>query len=227
MREFLGKKYANLPQVEQKRITKITKKINKQYNQYLYAHGSGITDRVAEAFRTSAAKAAKLALKKGDYEDAILWYEEAISVDATNAALWDRYAWSLYLMSRDLDRAKECANEAIRLDSNKADFYFTAGAIAARRGDISEADKFLIKAEELGKPKYLCLNHRAVSRIEASTRSETEEWEEILSNADKFVKKSMDMEIDDRYKLKNYLYCKKLLKRSNDIRLLRKLGAPI
>lgn len=227
MREFLAKKFSKKPQLEQRNFTKIIHKINKQYNQYLIAQGSGITDRVVDAFKSSAAKAAKLAMKKGDYDDAILWYEEAISVDTTNAALWDRYAWSLYMIKRDLTRARECSHEAIRLDDKKADHYFTAGSIAAKQGDINEADKFLIQAEDKGKQKYLCLNQRAVARIEAAASAGNKNWRELLNDADALVKESRNVVVDHGYGNKHASYCKRLLKQANDIRLLKKQSLDI
>lgn len=169
-----------------------------------------------------------MAAKKGDIEEAVVWYEEAVSVDAVNADLWDRFAWFLMAKVGNFERATDCSKTALRLDSNNADFYFTAGMIAARKKEIIEADRLLMKAAELGKAKYLCLMERARARIEyAAPDRDINDWWDRLNEADNFIKEAKELPMDYRYESKNQLTCELLLERSNNIRLIRKSRSPV
>lgn len=164
-REFLITKFETMSASERSRISVAVGHVRKKYQQALVAEEEKVSDRVLAAFRTTAAKAAKLAASRGDQEGAIKWYEEATIIDSSNAALFDRFAW--YLMIKgELDRAVAVAKRACELAPRDADCQFTAGMIAARRGSIKEADEFLGRAEEHGKAPHLVKLQRARARLE-------------------------------------------------------------
>jgi len=124
-----------------------------------------VTDRISDAFRTDAAKAAWQAASRGLNEDATFWYEEAIKVEPTNAQLLDRFAFFLAAKVRDLDRAALVAKEACRLDPSYPDAFFTAGHVAASLGSVSLADQMLDKAAALGMPPHRCELQKARARF--------------------------------------------------------------
>lgn len=164
-REFLSSKYSDLSKTDQHRITSAVGRVRKKHQQSVLASEEPISDRVLEAFRTNAAKAAKLAAARRDTEAAMKWFEEATVVDSSNAALFDRYAW--YLMVNDqLDKAAAVAKKARALNPSDADVQFTYGMIAARRGEVSDADQALDSARSLGKMTHLVSLQKARARLE-------------------------------------------------------------
>jgi len=168
-REYLSTKYGEVPAGERAAIQALARTVSDRYQQLLRATESRVTDRVARAFRTSAAKAAKLAAHRGDFDAAVLWYEEAVKSDPGNAALLDRFAWFL-MVHGELVRADKVANEACRTDPKDADAHFTAGMIAGRLARVSDADRLLEEAGRLGKEGHLCALQRARARIERLKR---------------------------------------------------------
>lgn len=164
-RQYLPTKYADLSERARQDANRITERLRKRFVALIRAEDSQITDRVAPAFRTGAARAAKLAADQGNTADAIEWYEVAVREDAQNAALWDRFAWYL-MVEHHLERAKQCVRQAMELDPQYCDGFFTAGMVAARQGDVVQADGYLDQAQRLGKPKHLCELQKARARIE-------------------------------------------------------------
>jgi tetratricopeptide (TPR) repeat protein/GTPase SAR1 family protein len=181
-REFISSKFERLTGPEKQRITTAVGHIRKKHHQAASAMEERVSDRVAAAFRTTAAKAAKLAGMRRDFETAVRWYDEATLVDSANAALFDRYAW--YLMVNDrLDRASSIARKATALDPDDADSHFTAGMIAARQGEISEADSALEIARRLGKADQLVDLQRARARLEHAVKTHLSDPEDCLEKS--------------------------------------------
>lgn len=164
-REFLASKYEKLTEIERQRIQSAVGRVVKKNKQAISASEERITDRVQIAFRTTAAKAAKLAGARRDVEEAIRWYEEATIVDSSNAALFDRFAWFLMVNDR-LDKAAVISRKACELNENDSDAQFTYGMIAARRAEIATADTALEKSVLLGKPRHLATLQKARARLE-------------------------------------------------------------
>lgn len=171
---FLLSRFNAEVQAKQQDLEKLADKLERRYRRLLMADDWSADDRVAQAFSSAPAKLAKLAAARGDFDDAQAWYEEAVRVDGSNAALWDRYAWFLCMRTRDLARAKACAAEAVRLAPRDADAQFTAGLVAARLGDVPAADSYLMRAAELGKRSHLCAAQRARARVVAFENNEDE-----------------------------------------------------
>jgi len=166
MSEFLANRYALLPTEQRWRISSIVTQVQQRRRQLLEAQSFEVTDRVHMAFRKEAAKMAKRADREGNPQEAIVWFEEAIHADPENAALFDRFAWYLMVRAPDLHRARTIAERACAIDRQDKDAHFTAGMIAARLGNIAEADRLLGLAMSLGKPPHLCALQRARARID-------------------------------------------------------------
>jgi len=151
------------------KISSAVGRVRKKHQQTISAAEEKITDRVLSAFRTTAAKAAKIAAARRDVDEAIRWYGEATIVDSSNAALFDRFAW--YLMVNDhLDKAVVLAKKACELAPRDADSHFTAGMIAARRAEVVDADQALDRAHSFGKPLHLVALQKARARLELAIK---------------------------------------------------------
>jgi hypothetical protein len=170
-RAFLAQKFNNLSPTDRRLVETAAAKAGKRHRDLLRAHASKITDRVVQAFRTDAAKAAKIAAARGDVEDAIFWFEEAIKADVSNPALMHRFAFFLSKKGKNLERAYALAKQACELDLNDDDCHFTAGCIAASLGEVLQADQFLARAESLGFSAPRCALQRAKARVRAMERS--------------------------------------------------------
>ncbi|KAF0215518.1 MAG: hypothetical protein FD174_4112 [Geobacteraceae bacterium] len=181
-REYLTKKYSEIAEKERVRIDSTVKKIRIKHQQLLRAEISEVTDRVSFAFRTSAAKAAKIAAQRGQVDEAIMWYEEAATADPGNYALLDRFAW--YLMNHKLlDRAFGIAKRACQAGPADADAHFTAGMIAARLANIREADKYLDLANKFGKELHLCMLQKARAKLKYAIANGIEKNIIVLNEA--------------------------------------------
>jgi len=162
---FLGSAFEQLPDNDQAIVTEAVSRASRRRAELLRAHDADVSDRIGDAFRTDAAKAAWQAASKGLNEDATFWYEEAVKVEPGNAQLLDRFAFFLAAKIRDLGRAALLAEEACRLDPNYPDAFFTAGHVAASQGDVAAADRYLDKARSLGFPAHRCDLQKARARV--------------------------------------------------------------
>ncbi len=179
-RSFLATKYQQMSSNEKARLDRRISKVRRRQEQFLKAQEGEVDDRIEEAFRTAAAKAAKIAVLAGRLQDARLWFEEAVRIDARNAALWDRFAWFVMMKLRDFDEAERISREACRLDPKSSEALFTLGMVNARRGRIAEADRALMAAGKLGKASHLVALQRARARV-AALRSSAADSERLLS----------------------------------------------
>jgi len=164
---YLGNKFEAMAPADRERLRGHARTVEAKVSSLLKAGDTPITDRIRDAYRTSAAKAAKLAAARGANDDAKMWYEEAVTIDESNAGLWDRYAWFLMVKLADLEHAQRCAARAVGLAPADPDAVFTAGMIAARRGEVGSADRLLGQAESNGKEAHLCALQKARARLEA------------------------------------------------------------
>lgn len=182
-REYMIKKYSEADGTDKSKIDSTVKFIRDKHQQLLKAEISGVTDRVAVAFRSAAAKAAKIASMRGQVTEAIMWFEEAVTSDPGNHALLDRFAY--YLMNREPLRALSVAIRACQAGPEDADAHFTAGMIAARLSNIREADKYLDLAHNYGKELHLCLLQKARAKINYAKANDLFNHLELLELASK------------------------------------------
>lgn len=146
------------------------------------------TDRVAEAFRTGAARAAKLAAQKGEFDEAKEWYKEALRLDANNSALFDRFAWFLMHYTREYKEASSYSERAITLSPESDEPYFTAGMVAYRMRQRSNGDELMQQAEAKGKPRHLCQIQMAQARIEdAKSEQDVRRISRLLTEAARYA----------------------------------------
>jgi tetratricopeptide (TPR) repeat protein len=162
---FLRSAFDRLPNAAKERVQSASAKASQRRSELLSAQETAVSDRISDAFRTDAAKAAWQAAARGQLEDAVFWYEEAVKADPANAQLLDRFAFFLAAKVRQIDRAWLIAQEACDLDPNFGDAFFTAGHIAASRADVASADEHLDRARRLGVLPHRCALQRARARL--------------------------------------------------------------
>lgn len=124
-------------------------------------------DRVAEAFRSQFAKAAKIATAQGDLRAAEDNFKLALEEEPMNAALHDRFAWFLLNRCQRPDDAKKIAEQAVKLDSHNADASLTLSLCWYRLGEIAKGDNEIEAARKKGKPQALCLLRMGIARYHA------------------------------------------------------------
>jgi tetratricopeptide (TPR) repeat protein len=142
------------------------------------------SDRVAEAFRSEYAKAAKVCVDKGEIKDAIDMYELAIEDDPLNSALHDRFAWLLFNKTQDFSHAKEMAERAVELDPDNCDALVSLALIYYRLKDISSGDVYIDRAEKKGRTFSFCLLRKSIARYhQASNLDDLDESISMLEDA--------------------------------------------
>ncbi|MDN8035512.1 tetratricopeptide repeat protein [Burkholderia vietnamiensis] len=170
-REFFRKKLNKYNSNDIDRITGIASKVDRLASDRHSAEEQYKQDRVADAFRSSFAKAAKVAALKRDYPAARENFELAILDEPMNASLRERYAsFLLRDMQLPLD-AKPVAEKAVELDSKNGDASFTLALILYRLNDIKEGDKAIDNALINGKHKALCALRQAIARYHYARRT--------------------------------------------------------
>lgn len=152
-------------------------KIDKEYK----------TDRVAEAFRSEYAKAAKVYVDKGDVSNAIEMYELAIEDDPVNSSLHDRFSWLLLNKTTNFEYAKEISEKAVELDVNNCDAIVGLALVHYRLGNISDGDKYIDSARNAGRSYSFCLLRKAIARYYQAKD------EEIIDKKIEFLEASLEL----------------------------------
>jgi tetratricopeptide (TPR) repeat protein len=126
------------------------------------------SDRVAEAFRSEYAKAAKVFANKDDIPNAIEMYELAIADDPINSALHDRFAWLLFNKTEKFDYAKRMAEKAVELDSQNCDALVDLALIHYRLEDLDSGDKYIDLSRKHGRSYSFCMLRKSIARYHQS-----------------------------------------------------------
>jgi len=169
-KEFFRQKKRRLVAGEVERLEKIATRVDKLATNRFEIAKSYRRDRVADAFRSEFAKAAKVATFKKDYKGAREYFDLALQEEPLNAALRERYASFLFRTARDPRAALPVAQEAVGLDPVNADAHLTLGLIYYKLGQLGPGDKSIAQAEKLGKSTSLCMLRRAIARYHVVAR---------------------------------------------------------
>lgn len=164
-KNFFLKCFSKLTQESKDEIKLIANNVDDDIVQSMEINNAYREDRVAEAFRTDMAKAAKNYATQGDIDAAIDMYELAIEEDPINAALHDRFAWLLLNRTNDWERARDVALEAVRLDEDNCDAQVSLALIYYRLHDIDSGDKHIDKARKLGRTMAFCQLRKGIARF--------------------------------------------------------------
>lgn len=168
------------------------------------------TDRVAEAFRSEYAKAAKVYADKGDIKNAIDMYELAIEDDPVNSALHDRFSWLLLNRTEQYEYAEKISKKAIELDENNCDAIVGLALAYYRIGNISEGDNYIDQARAKGRTYSFSYLRKAIARYHKE-KNEADINSKILLLEDAFEK----LEKAERINSQNGGYDAKNLKEIN------------
>lgn len=171
-KQFFRQQLGRLPIEEKERINQIAAKVDYQASKREQIEREYKSDRVADAFRSQYAKAAKIASEKGDLSLAKESFELAILEEPMNAALKDRYAWFLLNRLQRPDEAKPIAEDSIKLDSSNADAFLTLSLICYRLGDIKAGDDAINLARKKGKAESLCYLRMGIARYHQSKKQQ-------------------------------------------------------
>jgi len=191
-KEFFRQKTKRLVAHEAEKLEKIATRVDKLATERFEIAKNYRRDRVAEAFRSEFAKAAKIATFKKDHKGARELFELALQDEPLNAALRERYASFLFRTLRDTPAALALAQAAVELDPKNADAHLTLGLILYKLGQLGAGDKSIARAEELGKTPALCMLRRAIARYHAVARQPyARSSGRLLREAEQFIELAM------------------------------------
>lgn len=152
---------------DRRRITDFALKVDAQATRRHRVEKNYQQDRVAEAFRSQFAKAAKIATAQGDLRAAEENFKLALEEEPMNAALHDRFAWFLLNRCQRPESARHFAEKATKLDPHNADASLTLALCWYRLDDLAKGDKEIKAARKKGKPEALCFLRMGIARYHA------------------------------------------------------------
>lgn len=129
-------------------------------------------DRVAEAFRSPFAKAAKIETKKGNNPEANEMYQLAIEDEPLNSSLHDRYAWFLFHEMRDSENADKMWGKAIEINPNNCDALVNIALSKYRQSDLTSGDAYIDKSRSLGRTFSFCYLNKGKARFHLWRRTD-------------------------------------------------------
>ena len=183
------------------------------YEQLQEGDAAYTSDRIAAAFKNSAAKAAKLCVHRGDYDEAEMWFNEAVIHDPNNSALFDRFAYFQMHHQRNFSAAREKARRAVFLDATNEEALFTAGMVEYRDQNVDGGDQYMTRAKRSGKPIHLCLIQKARGRLfAADDQGSSRDRIAMLQEAQDLFLDAQVRCPNDRYYRRNVDQCRKGVK---------------
>ncbi|WP_369943135.1 hypothetical protein [Xanthomonas medicagonis] len=156
---------------DRRRIKDFSLKVEAQATRRQKVERSYRQDRVAEAFRSPFAKAAKIATQQGDLGFAEENFRLAIEEEPMNAALRDRFALFLLTRLQHPDLALLQAEKAVKLDPQNADASMTLALCWYQLGEIDKGDTEIDAARKKGKLGALCILRKAIARYHEVKKS--------------------------------------------------------
>jgi AAA+ ATPase superfamily predicted ATPase len=163
-KKFFEQKLKRLLPAELDRVGSMAAKVDRNSTSRQQVELEYRLDRVADAFRSTYAKAAKIATFKGDLSSAKDNFDLALLEEPMNAALHDRFALFMLRNMQFPLAAKPLAEKAVLLDPRNADAWLTLGLIKYRLDDLKGGDEAIGSARANGKPESLCCLRRAIAR---------------------------------------------------------------
>jgi Tfp pilus assembly protein PilF/GTPase SAR1 family protein len=190
---------------DRRRIEEFAREVEKRASRRQIVDRAYRQDRVAEAFRSQFAKAAKIAAAQGDLKSAEENFRLALQDEPMNAALHDRFAWFLLIRCQRPADAVKLAQRAVELDSHNADAFLTLGLCWYYLGELAKGDKEILVAGKKGKPQALCMLRMGIARYHlAKEAPQAKETPERLNQAIAYVDQAIkSMDPSDTYIEKN------------------------
>lgn len=190
-KKFFLKKKGSYPLVYIEKFDMLAAKLDKSVTERMEIDRNYRLDRVADAFRSDYAKAAKIDAFKRDYKSAKNNFELALLEEPLNSALHDRYASFLMRIMSDYPLAIVHAKKSVELDINNGDGWLTLGLVHNKYGDIKNGDECLDKSVKLGKSEILSNLQKAISRYHLAKKNPySKDSLNILNTALQMIDKS-------------------------------------
>lgn len=95
-------------------------------------------------------------IKKNNASDSA--YDQSLNFDPNNIYVLNNYSYYLSLRNENLDKAEQLSYKANLIESNNSSFQDTYGWIMYKKGNLDEAQKWIIKAMENGGEKSPVIN---------------------------------------------------------------------
>ena len=167
-RRFFLQQFSRLTNDDKERFKSIAAGIDKYAAERAQVEREYREDRIAEAFRSEYARAAKVLTDKGDIPGAIEMYELAIEDDPLNSSLHDRFSWVVLNKTTNIDYAKTLSERAVKLDENNCDAIVGLALAFYRLGSLSLGDENIDKAGTKGRTRSFCFLRKAIARYHQS-----------------------------------------------------------
>lgn len=214
---FFRSKLKKRSEAGREKIEEFAREVDRLATDRQHAQEEYRSDRVAEAFRCSYAKAAKIAAERGDYTSAKDNFELALLEEPMNSALHDRFAWFLLNRLQRADLARPQAERAVKLDPDSADASLTLALCWYRLNALEKGDTAIKAAQRKGKAISLCQLRMGIARYYAAKATgNTERGYELLQDGKRYIKEALGTyDPESPYLAKNrreaYRYEKSLL----------------
>lgn len=204
-KQFFLKQLQRVDVTVRDEIKRVAEKVDKQALRREKLEKAYVRDRVADAFRSQYAKAAKIAVDRGDFDGADENFQLALLEEPMNAALKDRYAWFLSNILQKIPEALPFAKEAVNIDPKSGDAQITLGLIQYRLGNIPAGDSSMKDAMNNGKSQMLCNLRMGIARFYQAKKSPyARDTTSLLKEAERLLLKAEKVgSADDYYYFKN------------------------
>lgn len=204
-KRFFSQKFRTIESTKKATFEAYADRVDKHVTQLQTIEREYKRDRVAEAFRSEYAKAAKIYADKGEVKKAIEMYELAIIDDPLNSALHDRFSFLLLNKADNPEYAKLISQKAVLLDDSNCDALVGYALVFYKLGDINDGDVYIDKAEKIGRPTSFCLLRKAIARYYKAIReTDLEVQIRLLMEGEKLLKEAEQINKNrDGYDAKN------------------------
>lgn len=184
-KRFFLQQFSRLPQDKKHEIKSLAMRIDKYAAERNRVEKEYRTDRVAEAFRSEYAKAAKVYADKGNIPGALEMYKLALDDDPLNSALHDRFSWLILNKTGDYPYAVNISKKAVELDENNCDALVGLALALYRMNDLEQGDKYIDLASTKGRTKSFCLLRKSIARYhKARDESDIDSQIKLLETAE-------------------------------------------
>jgi len=187
-KEFFSLKFkTDLNKNEKDKFRRVAEKVDKVAIKRREVEQVYKKDRVAEAYRSDYAKSARISADKGDIEIAVEMYELAIEDDPLNSALHYKFSWFLLNRTQNFEYAKELSQKALKLNSNSQDATVGLSLVYYRLGDIANGDKYIDKANKLGRTLSFSLLRKGIARYHKAKKQSVSISSELLEDGESLL----------------------------------------
>ena len=190
--QFFRGKLKKRGEADRERIARFAREVDTLATERQRAQQEYRSDRVAEAFRNSYAKAAKIASERGEFDTAEDNFKLALIEEPMNSALHDRFAWFLLNRRQQPELARVQAQRAVKLDPESADAALTLALCWYRLNELDKGDSEIKSAQKKGKAIALCKLQMGIARYYAAKKlGSTGRGIELLNESKRYIEEAI------------------------------------